>query len=150
MSIRNPRSVDFFFYRVYAFHEKKNHIEIFCLEIWAEVIFDWPLSCGTPLRWLALLFVEMSLNGQKERLTWHFTITFRSQIENQVNSRESQVCVDLKSKMATIAGHCLKIGTYRKMKNKFPQKLLIWSNHTDFNKKNHLKISHSSEIHSPN
>ena len=48
---------------------EKDHIEIFCSEIWAEMIFGWPtfkIMCDIlHPRWLAL--VDISLHGKKKK-----------------------------------------------------------------------------------
>ena len=56
---------------------KKNHLNIYCSEIWTEIIFD--------PRWLSFLLAEIS-NGKKKRICWNVSMQLRNQIDNQVSN----------------------------------------------------------------
>ena len=85
--------MEFFFqliYTDYAYFKNKNHINIFCSEIWAERIHGWftfNSVFDVPFlhpRLLPLLLAEIS-NGLKKRIIWNCSMSFGSKIENQAS-----------------------------------------------------------------
>jgi hypothetical protein len=74
----------------------KNHIKIFCSDIWAEMIFGWSTFKIMDYTWLHLPskimagitirrnFIERQKKQKKPtRIGWNFSIKFRSQFVNQ-------------------------------------------------------------------